>query len=173
MHTKLALMTLAAFVGLLHSAQAAPIQALAYIDLLDVKVSGLSGEIYISLRGPEELLDRSAALNIPGATKDNFVPGEVTYLNLGGFNGAVNMGKVIKPSLSLVDFDDFRFAYQTSFTSPIVELTPQIGTFGFVPPPGVEGFWFVSVPEPTSIALAGFSLLGLAARRRMSVRSPS
>jgi hypothetical protein len=115
-------------------------------------------------------LERGNALDIAGATKDNFVPGEVTYLNLGGFNDYVYMGKVFDTGAPLDEIDDLRFAYQTSFTSAPVELTPHLlgGGPGFTPPPGVEGFWLLFVPEPTSFGLAGFGLLSLASvcRRR-------
>jgi hypothetical protein len=154
----------------LSSAHAAPIQAVAYIETGRVIVGGLTGEIYISLRGPDELLDRPNAANIPGATKDNFVPGEVTYLNLGGFNGSADMGHIVELRHSGLDYSNLRFAYQTGFTSPIVELTPVFPGFNFTPPPGVEGFWITGIPEPASLGLLGSGLLSLALLRRRSSR---
>jgi hypothetical protein len=172
MPAKLTALTSLASLALLSTAQAAPIQAIAYHETGRVIVGGLTGEIYLSLRGPDEVLVRSNANDIPGATRDSFVPGEVTYLNLGGFNGFVDLGRIVKPGLGGADLSNLRFAYQAGFTSPIVELQPR-----FIPPvvePGVEGFWILDIPEPASLSLAAFAMVGLTSlRRRGLVSTPS
>ena len=159
-----------ALLPFISTTSAAPIQAVGYYGSGQVTVAGLTGEIYISLRGPEDSIQRVNAANIPGATKDNFVPGEVTYLHLGGFNGAVSMGNIMTPNLApaVVEYADVRFVYQTTFTSSPVELTPSIMSPRFVPPAGVEGFWIIEVPEPAtlSVLILGLVSLVLSIRRR-------
>jgi hypothetical protein len=168
MRMKFAALGCVALFSLTQAALAAPIQAVLNPESGVVTVGGLTGEIYISFRGADENLNRANAFNIPGATKDNFVPGEVTYLNLGGFQGDVNMGPIAKVGVPLDVFDDYRFAWQLNFSSEIVEFTPILGS----PQPGQAGFW-IFVPEPAAFAMAGMGLVGMiaVARRRIPRRN--
>jgi hypothetical protein len=154
------------FLGLSQVVNAAPIQAVVDAKTGSSNVNGLTGEIYISLGGPDTSLNRAAAAPISGSTLDNFTPGEVTYLNLGGFQGSAAMGNIVQTNLSTSQLQALRFHTQATFTSEIVELTPQIVTSA--PAAGTAGFFIVQqVPEPATLGLAGLSLLGLAFRRRI------
>src|SRR5687768_16519487 len=90
-----------ALIAVAQAAQAAPIQAVLDSTTGITTVGGLTGEIYISLRGADEQLNRPGATPIPGSTLDNCVPGEVTYLSLGGFQGSVSMGPSAKAGAAL------------------------------------------------------------------------
>jgi hypothetical protein len=162
-----ALAGVALLVGQTQVAPAAPIQAVLDPSTGTMYVGGLTGEIYISLRGPDEILNRPGARPIAGAILDNFVPGEVTYLNLGGFNGNVSMGPAARTD-AYYSLEEYRFAWQLNFTSEIVEMTPSFATPGFVPPVGQAGFWVISAPEPAAMTMAGMGLVGMVAfaRRR-------
>jgi hypothetical protein len=160
-----------ALLGLTQVAPAAPIQAVLDPVTGTMYVGGLTGEIYISLRGPDEILNRPAASPIPNAVLDNFVPGEVTYLNLGGFNGNVSMGPVAKAGAAL-DLR-YRFAWQLNFTSSIIEWVPVYTSIGFVPPAGQPGFWIAGEPEPASLAMASTGLVALIAVARRPHPAPA
>ena len=114
--------------GFIAAAHAAPLQALAPSDNGEVTVSGLTGEIYISVPGPP--LQRSNALDIPGATKEIIFAGEVSYLDLHGFSGSLSMGPVISPHQTAAAYAHLRLTYQPPFgIGPI--LLPQIVPLGF------------------------------------------
>jgi hypothetical protein len=143
-----------ALVGFARSTQAAPIQVL-------------------SLRGPDEVLNRAGAPMVPGVTIDPLFPDEITYLNLGGFQGNLNLGSIVKPNLPPAAYSALRFAWQATFTSGIVEF-PAMGTMGgFVPPFGEAGFWYFPVPEPAACGMAAMSIVGVVAvaRRRVAGRT--
>jgi hypothetical protein len=155
-----------ALIAVAQAAQAAPISAVLDSATGITTVGGLTGEIYISLRGADANLNRPGATPISGATLDNFVEGEVTYLNLGGFQGSVSMGPSAKAGAALDVLDDYRFAWQLNFSSEIVELVPTV--VAAAPPVGTPGFFVIGVPEPATMAMAGMGLVGMiaVARRR-------
>jgi hypothetical protein len=166
MRMKFAALACGALLASTQTTLAAPIHALLDPQTGIVEVRGLTGEIYISLRGPDEKLNRAAAAPIAGSTLDNFVPGEVTYLNLGGFNGSVSMGPVAKVSSGLDALRDYRFAWQSGFTGEIVEWSARDIPPGSVPPIA-GGFWIVMIiPEPTTFAMAGLGVAGMLAFAR-------
>jgi hypothetical protein len=171
MRMKFAALAGVALLGLTQVAPAAPIQAVLDPSTGIMTVAGLTGEIYISLRGPDENLNRAAAAPIAGATLDNFVEGEVTYLNLGGFQGDVSMGPAAKAGAPLNVLDDYRFAWQQNFSSEIVEWAPTL----IFSQPGQAGFFILGIPEPATMAMAGMGLVGMlaVARRKRPLPAPA
>jgi hypothetical protein len=150
------------------AAHAAPLQAVARVapgESGNVTVTGFSGEIYFGLWTTEEKLRRSNYLL--EQHKDNFVPGQLHYLWLGGVDNFVaNMGDVLWPGHPRTYYEDVRIVYQSWFTSPITELPPTFVAPGFQPPPGVEGFWVTALPEPKALGIMLSSLITLACSRR-------
>lgn len=157
-----------AFVALLalaQVAQAAPIVGVVDAATGATKIKGFTGEIFGALRGPEANLLPAGAQANGSYTLDATLPGEIAYLGLGGINGELNVGNVVKTGLSIADLSNLKVAYQLSFTSDIVELTPTFVTSEAAIPGGQAGL-FVVVPEPATMALAGMGLIGLIAVRR-------
>lgn len=166
---KIAAFACVALLGFVSAVQAAPIQGVGKGSTTgNVTVTGLTGEVFVALRGPDELLDRAAAADVSGLTKDATLPGEVAYLGLSGINAPVNMGNVIKPGLTALQLGEFKLAYQATFVSEIVELPAVVVAPGFQPPAGVAGLWVEGIPEPATMALAGLGMIGMVtvARRR-------
>jgi hypothetical protein len=161
MNARHVLTTFVAYLALSHLAHAAPIQAVANLHTGEVTVAGLTGEIFIALRGPDAMLNRPNGADIPAAVKDIFLPGEVAYLALSGLQGAHTMGNIVRTNFPATDYTQLRFAYQVGFQPPLIELQPTFST-SLTPPPGVEGFWIYRIPEPSGIALAGLGLAALA-----------
>jgi hypothetical protein len=156
-----------AFVALLalaQVAQAAPIQGVVDAATGATRMQGFTGEIFGAIRGPEANLLPANALPSGSLTLDATLPGEIAYLGLGGINGQVNVGNVVKAGLSVADLSNLKVAYQLSFTSEIVEFTPTFVT-SEAAIPQTAGL-FVVVPEPATMALAGMGLIGLIAVRR-------
>lgn len=140
-----------ALAALASTVSAAPIQGILNPWTGNVVVNGFTGEIFVALRGPENLLLWANAQSNPPYTIDASLPGEIAYLGLGGIHGQINLGNVVKPGLSIAELSSLKIVHQVSFTSEIVEL-PRIFlplNFGIPEQPG----FFVIVPEPASCTL--------------------
>ena len=161
---KFALALVAVF-ALAQTAQAAPIQGIIEAATGATTLRGFTGEVFGALRGPEASLTPAGALPSGTLTLDATLPGEIAYLGLSGINGEINVGNVVKTGLT--DFSAFKVAYQTSFTSDLVELgNPTIVASIAAIPAGQAGLFVVAVPEPATLALAGMAVVGLVAVRR-------
>lgn len=154
-----------AVLALVQVAQAAPIQGIVDPSTGATTISGFTGEIFGALRGAETSLVPASALANGSYTLDATLPGEIAYLGLGGIQGTLNVGNVVKGGLTVADLAALKVAYQVSFTSEVVELPAQFVTSTAQIPAGVAGL-FVLVPEPATMALAGMGLIGLIAVRR-------
>jgi hypothetical protein len=104
-------------------------------------------------------MNRARAFQVPGATLDNFVEGEVAYLNLGGFTGSVDMGPIVKNGLTRAELSQLRFVVAINFSSDPQEVAPRFVT-GIPASPSHRSFYII-VPEPTGFRVASLSLLAL------------
>lgn len=135
-------------------ANAAPV--VATYDWLtgNVVFSGFTGELGVTLYGPEEHMQKVNApvLPLPGST-DTGLEGEITFANFGGFQGTLDATTILKPNLPESQFALFTVETQVNF------VDRGVGTF--------EVINYV-VPEPAAIAMAGLGMVGMvvAARRR-------
>lgn len=140
-----------ALAALASKVSAAPIQGILNAETGNVIIQGFTGEIFGALRGSQNLLlPANAQPNLP-YTLDATLPGEIAFLGLGGINGQLNLGNVVKPGLSIAELSSLKIVHQVSFTSEVVEL-PMIFLLLDSSIPEQPGF-FVIVPEPASCSL--------------------
>jgi hypothetical protein len=174
MHTRLcfALMWLAATAFPL---QAAPIQGVVRLDQQgQTTIRNIAGEIYIALGGPLDLYlpSNSTIPEVPSIPLPGDPHPRLTLLNLGGgITGEFFFGNVVKTGLPAAQYQQLRLSYQSTFTSEIVELSPT-----FVPnlaaiPPSQVGFYLVGVPEPSTLGMAGLSLVACIVASRLTRQS--
>src|SRR5690242_4917135 len=90
---------LSTLVATVSTVSAAPIQGILNAGTGNVVVNGFTGEIFIALRGPaSSLLPENALPGDQSRTLELRPPGdEIAYLSLGGINGSLNFGNVVKP----------------------------------------------------------------------------
>lgn len=142
------------------SGQAAPIQGTLDLTTGAVTISGFTGEIFCAIRGPENLLLPANALINGSYTLDATLPGEIAYLGLGGMQGALNVGNVVKAGLPIADLQQLQLAYQVSFTSEIIELPAGVSSA-----PGRS--FLIIFPEPASFSLLVISVGAVTAANRL------
>jgi hypothetical protein len=155
--------------------QAAPIQGVVRLDQQgQTTIRNLAGEIYIALGGPLDLYlpSNSTIPDVPRVPElGDPERRRLTLLNLGGITGEFFFGNVVKTGLPAAQYQQLRLSYQSTFTTEIVELSPT-----FVPnlaaiPPGQVGFYLVGVPEPSTLGMAGLSLVACIVASRLARQS--
>jgi hypothetical protein len=135
------------------AASAAPIQGVIDAQTGAVSFSGLTGEIFIAVRAPEQFLLPANFLGAPwGHISPDGFPGEIGILGLSGIFVDLNFGNVVVPGLATTQLAQIRMAYQAGFTSPIIETPSSFVASAANIPAGQAGL-FVIIPEPASLTL--------------------
>jgi len=143
---------------------AAPIQGVIDAQTGSVSFSGLTGEIFIAIRGPQQLLRPQNQIDPPWFPEPP-IPGEISLLGLGGIFGSVNFGNVVAPGLTTSQLAQIRMACQPNFVSEVIETPPSfVASAANIP--ADQGGLFVIIPEPAAAILATSAIAGLVLLRR-------